>query len=250
MADFRLNSIILKVSENELNLCGIYKIYSILHPSKVYIGSAVKFRHRYISHRSLLNRNKHFSIKLQNYSNKHGADKLIFEIVEIIENKDNLIEREQYWIDLLKPYFNTVLQAIPSVGGHHLTTDSKRRISEAKMGNKYGLGHIKSKECRKKISEANKGRKLSIEQREFLRKINTGITQPKSQIIKRMISVLGEERIKKVKEIHHFFDTVKEKEKYYGEYSKYLSKKYGFSTATINNIKSGRMYSNFRNYEL
>jgi hypothetical protein len=41
---------------------------------------------------------------------------LCFEIVEIVENKENLIKREQYYIDSINPFFNICMIAGSSLG--------------------------------------------------------------------------------------------------------------------------------------
>lgn len=67
---------------------------------KVYIGSAVNFEDRKNCHLHLLRNNKH-QAKLQNAFNKYGKENFIFEILEFVEDKSKLIEREQYYLDTL-----------------------------------------------------------------------------------------------------------------------------------------------------
>lgn len=66
---------------------------------------------------------------MQNIFNKYGENIFSYEIIEECLPKDCLT-REQYWIDTLKPKFNT----LPMAGSH--------------------LGNKKSNECKKKISES------------------------------------------------------------------------------------------------
>ena len=245
-----IQGIQLNANNEDMTLSGIYKIYSSICPEKLYIGSASKFIHRYRSHRSSINRNLHFSAKLQNYANKYGSEKLIFEIIEVVEDRNILINKEQYWMDKLNPYFNSVPYAIPTKNGCHLTPEGKERIRVSKLGNNYGKGHKMSVKNKEKIKLANRGRKMSDKQKEFLREINTGIKQPTGQIIKRMISILGKDRIQKIKEIQSFFASEREKEKRYGDEIKFLSDKYNISKSVIRNIKTGKIYSNFKNHEL
>ena len=81
-------------------MTGIYKIKNIVN-NKVYIGSAVNLYIRWHNHKSQLNKKKHHSIKLQRAWNKHNELSFVFEIIEECE-KEKLIEREQYYIDLLQ----------------------------------------------------------------------------------------------------------------------------------------------------
>lgn len=67
---------------------------------KVYIGSAFNFEKRFACHLSLLRSDKH-QAKLQNAFNKHGESSFTFNILEIVEDKTKLIEREQYYLDTL-----------------------------------------------------------------------------------------------------------------------------------------------------
>ena len=87
-------------------MIGIYKI-TTLNNNKIYIGSSsISIKNRIYSHKSLLRRNKHHSLYLQNVYNKYGEEILEFSIVEDLSNKtkEYIIEREQYWLDTYKCY--------------------------------------------------------------------------------------------------------------------------------------------------
>lgn len=82
-----------------LKKIGIYKITNLV-TGMFYIGSTrqsfiVRFRH----HHSMLKNNKHDNIHLQRSWNKHGEDNMVFEILEVIEDKSKVLDREQYYID-------------------------------------------------------------------------------------------------------------------------------------------------------
>lgn len=79
---------------------GIYKIINSIN-GKIYIGSAVCIKERWRCHKKDLLKNKHHSQKLQRAYNKYGIDTFKWEIIEFIENKDDLIKREQFWLDNL-----------------------------------------------------------------------------------------------------------------------------------------------------
>ena len=133
---------------------GIYKIRSLIN-GKVYIGSAVNLRKRKNIHLSDLKRKEHSNIYLQRHINKHGLDRMIFLILEFCPT-EKLIEREQYYIDILKPEFNICKMAGSSLGRKY-SEKSKRKMSKAMKGKKH------SGETKRKISESLKGRKLSKE---------------------------------------------------------------------------------------
>lgn len=80
-------------------ISGIYRI-TCLSNGKHYIGSAQSIKARWASHKNNLKHNKHSNRHLQNAYNKFGAENFEFEVIELCNN-DNLIEREQYWIDCI-----------------------------------------------------------------------------------------------------------------------------------------------------
>ena len=92
------------------NIPGIYKIQSILKPDKFYIGSAQNLHRRWIIHLNFLKHNTHRNRKLQNHYNKYGEIDLQFSIICVCD-KNDLLKKEQYFINLYKPYFNICLIA-------------------------------------------------------------------------------------------------------------------------------------------
>ena len=90
---------------------GVYKIWFKNKPERVYIGSTsfirsnsnkTGFYQRRYNHLNSLKRGKHSNKFLQRTYNKYGEDAFQFEIIEICE--ENIIEREQYWIDFYKSF--------------------------------------------------------------------------------------------------------------------------------------------------
>lgn len=80
---------------------GIYRIINSI-TGKMYIGSTVKFRIRQYNHKSDLINNCHSSIKLQRSVNKHGISAFSFEILEMLEDRQNLMNLEQVYLDWFK----------------------------------------------------------------------------------------------------------------------------------------------------
>jgi len=118
---------------------------------KRYVGSTIKFNKRKNSHLSKLKKNEHHSIILQNAWNKYGKENFEFIILEHIENKDKLIEREQWWIDNTPSQYNVCPVAGNCEGRKH-TSEAKRKIGEYnKTLRKF------SYETRKKISDSKLG---------------------------------------------------------------------------------------------
>jgi group I intron endonuclease len=92
---------------------GVYKILNKIK-GDFYIGSARhSFSKRKSAHFCQLKQNKHDNSKLQRAVNKYGLENFEFQILE--ECQPNLcLEREQYYIDILTPFYNTQLKVIES----------------------------------------------------------------------------------------------------------------------------------------
>lgn len=82
--------------------CGIYKI-TCVETNKIYIGSSINIYSRWVAHLVELNKNRHDNPKLQHAYNKYGKSKFTIDIIEEC-NSDILLEREQYYLDFLKPF--------------------------------------------------------------------------------------------------------------------------------------------------
>ncbi|HEV8512294.1 MAG TPA: GIY-YIG nuclease family protein [Cyclobacteriaceae bacterium] len=94
---------------------GIYKISSITHPDRVYIGSAKDLIIRLRTHLSQFRKGKHINYLLLGHIKKYGIEDLKFEIIEEC-SIDSLLIREQYFIDSLKPSFNICKKAGNTLG--------------------------------------------------------------------------------------------------------------------------------------
>ncbi len=92
------------------NKSGIYKICSIARPEKLYIGSAINIKERWNRHLSELRQERHGNRHLLHHFKKYGENDLVFSLVEYCDPK-KLLEREQFYIDLLKPSFNICANA-------------------------------------------------------------------------------------------------------------------------------------------
>lgn len=136
---------------------GIYKIVNLLN-DKVYIGSSKDIRERWRQHRNKLTNNVHSNTYLQRAWNKYGSNSFKFSVIEEVINTDNLIEREQYYMDKLDPEYNIIPKA-----------------DRSKM----------SERTKKKISETLEGRELSEKHSEKLNKLNTGASHPAGKITKK-----------------------------------------------------------------
>lgn len=108
---------------------GIYAITNTLN-GKQYVGSAVYFGRRWSIHRQHLTANRHHSAKLQRAWNKYGADAFTFTVLEQVEERSQLLAREQFWMDELAPWYNIYRTAGSPLGSKH-TPEERARISAA-----------------------------------------------------------------------------------------------------------------------
>lgn len=84
-------------SKEDKEFSGIYKLECDCY-NYTYIGSTYsKFRLRWNQHSHELINNKHGNSHLQRAFNKHKCN-WKFSIVEIISNRDDILNRERYWI--------------------------------------------------------------------------------------------------------------------------------------------------------
>lgn len=114
---------------------GIYQIKNCT-TGKFYVGSSKNIYYRIRRHLSDLRKGKHANPILTNAFNKYGEDDfeaIILEEVSIVD----LLKREEYWINFLKPNYNVLGLKIqrPVV-----TSSMRRKISRSvKAAHKAGL---------------------------------------------------------------------------------------------------------------
>lgn len=77
---------------------GIYQIKNKSN-NKVYIGSSIDVQKRFYKHLWMLRKNCHDNQYLQKSFNFYGENLFEFSVLELCESK-NLVERENYYIDL------------------------------------------------------------------------------------------------------------------------------------------------------
>ena len=145
-------------------------LYSITHTAtgRQYIGSAVCIGGRWAAHRCDLNVGRHHNQKLQRAWDKYGAECFEFSVIELVAEKEKLIEREQFHMDTCKPFFNIAPIAQSSLGIKH-GPEYGAKISAAKKGcknpklsaAKKGLP-LSELACQNAV-KANKGKKRSEE---------------------------------------------------------------------------------------
>jgi group I intron endonuclease len=192
----------------------VYKITNIIN-SKFYIGSTKHFTTRKREHIYTLNKNTHRNSYLQRAWNKYGEKNFKFEILEENIEKENLILREQYYLDQLKPYIKKIGYNLnPTAGsnlGFKMPKSAIEKIRQANTGKKHSV------ETRKKISEVQKGKK-----RKFISKL---LTSKKCRGERNPAAKLDWEKVRQIRE-----------KKKTGVYNTELAKEYNVSPSLISAI--------------
>lgn len=138
---------------------GVYRITCTAN-NKIYIGSTSNLRKRQHDHFADMRRGAHSNRHMQSAWNKYGEQSFCFEVLEYVMPWSR-VDREQYWLDSLKPYdhaigFNVAIRA----RGDKLSAEHRANISRSNMG------HVVTAESRAKMSAAKKGKMPSLAARE------------------------------------------------------------------------------------
>jgi len=113
----------------------IYKITNMIN-DKFYIGSTINFDKRIYNHISKLNNNSHYNFYLQNDWNRYGSDNFRFEIIEVVD-EDDLIDKEQYWLDFCQPYKRNIGYNINNKADRScMTEETKEKLRLINIGKK------------------------------------------------------------------------------------------------------------------
>lgn len=166
------------------NKSGIYVIKNNIN-SRIYIGSAINLYSRKHVHLTHLRKNIHCNLKLQRFVNKYNIEDLYFECLEFCE-KEYLIEREQFYLDKLKPFYN-IAKIAGSTLGTKITKEQSAKLSKLRKGKKNSLGRVLSDETKLKISEKAKERGLHPNFKQASIIANTGRKHTKESIEKRAV---------------------------------------------------------------
>lgn len=129
-------------------MCGVYMIKNKVN-GKFYIGSSIDIHVRWTKHKRCLRNGNHHSLHLQRAWDKYGEDNFDFIVLEETD-PDKTYEREQHYLDILKPYdnsigYNMIHNAVggglcgelnPMFGKHH-SEETIDKIRQAKIGVKH-----------------------------------------------------------------------------------------------------------------
>ena len=170
---------------------GIYMLINSEN-NKRYVGSSKNLYDRLHQHFHNLKYNKHHSLHLQASYNKYGESNFEYEILEFCD-LENLYEREQYYLDTLRPEFNILTIAGSNLGFKH-SNEVKRKIS-SKL-----TGISKTEEHKRHIQDSQKGRVFTEEHK---KKLSEAAKHRKkaSRIVKIMIDNVIYNSIKEASEL-------------------------------------------------
>lgn len=208
----------------------IYKITNLIN-NKIYVG---KFN---------LQRNAK-SVKFENYwgsgklikyaIKKHGKENFKKEIIENCVTKEELIEKERYWIKELNS-FRPVGYNIGTggEGQDNFTHHPDRELIFKKIGLANSNRKV-SKETRLKLSESHKGKSFITEEgRKRLSEAKKGVKNPKTGDSRRGLKWIfngSERKLVSAEELQAYLDSgwlegVKGKVKFYSKKTEKVSKK-------------------------
>ena len=141
--------------------CVIYCWYNKINGAS-YVGSTVNFYSRFYRYFNV-DRFKNSNILIYNALLKYGLENFELHILEYCD-RGNTINREQYYLDLIKPVYNILKKAGSSLGfKHNISTleffRNTRRISD---------------QSKKKLSLAASKRVLTESERRKLSDVRTG----------------------------------------------------------------------------
>lgn len=156
------------LKENK-NKSVIYRFVNKIN-GKTYVGSSTNFTTRLYKYFSLKHLVEH-KTHIHNALLKYGFFNFRLEILEY-PNANVVIEREQYYLNLLAPEYNILATAGSSLGFKHSQETlyffrNIREVSEETKKNlaKAAIGRVLTEKDKNKIAEKRKGIKLSDETR-------------------------------------------------------------------------------------
>lgn len=150
--------------------------------SRTYIGSAFDFASRKRAHLHLLRNGRHHCRALQNAVTKYGVDAVQWVILETVDDRAKLVEREQAWLDLFAGQLYNKSPTAASRLGATMSPEARAKISASLRGNSNRKGIPFLPEHRRKISIAVKaayadGRKKQSLHPENLRAYNEAVNR-------------------------------------------------------------------------
>lgn len=148
-----------------------------LENGKIYVGSAKNISLRLKAYYNVYHLARVANMHIHRALLKYGYSAFSLSVLEYC-SEDNLIQREQYYLDTLKPEYNICTTAGSTLGKLH-SWEAKDKISRTKKGTNLAEansfhGQTHTEESRKRMTEAKLGKTLSVDTIEKLRVAQAG----------------------------------------------------------------------------
>jgi group I intron endonuclease len=105
---------------------------------------------------------------------KYGRTNFIREILAIVDNKENMKELEEYYIDYYQSFTSPMFYNATKHAAGITNNTWGDKVSKALKGHKYNLGKVCSEETKLKISKANTGIIFTQEHKDKIGKSKLG----------------------------------------------------------------------------
>lgn len=157
---------------------GVYLITNKVN-SKKYVGMSNNIRRRFAEHTCNYNIENKTTVLARSFR-KYGVDNFEFQILEIVNNIEELTEREQYWIKELQTEYNM------NEGGHgnsgYACSDETKDILRlaGKLQWERMPYHKKQNQIKNNLKGRRTGYVMSKESRDKVSVKNTGNKHPES----------------------------------------------------------------------
>lgn len=153
----------LEILEENRGKSGIYMWQNKLS-GKIYVGSAKNIRNRLMVYYNINSLVRATTMAIYRAILKWGYSSFSFSVLEYCEIED-LIQREQYYIDTLKPEYNIAPTAGSTLGRLH-SEKAKEKISNTKKNTNVGednhfFGEVHTEKARQRMSEVKLGGKIA-----------------------------------------------------------------------------------------
>lgn len=158
-------------------ISGIYMLKNI-RTLKVYIGSSVDLRARMYEHIRQLERGTHPNTYLQRVFNKKQDD-LVFCTIEFVKCKEDLIDREQYWLDFYKSYERghgyNMCHFAGNTLGRRPSAETRQKMSAKQKGTRNGMyGKTHTPQVKEKLARLRRESEVTPEFRLKMSEVTTG----------------------------------------------------------------------------
>lgn len=158
-------------------ISGIYMLKNI-QTLKIYVGSSIDLRARMYEHIRQLEKGTHSNVYLQRVFNKKQDD-LVFCVIEFVRCKEDLIDREQYWLDFYKSYERgfgyNMCRFAGNTLGRRPSAETRQKMSIGRKGAGNGMyGKTHTPQVKEKLARLRREMEVTPEFRLKMSKVTAG----------------------------------------------------------------------------